>query len=472
MSGSLDMSRMMQMVTRTSIDEAIKRAMKKVDAVMIHFLENCLNCGACAPACPYTVAGPQYTPVNKAEELRKIYRKEMTVLGRILGPLVGAEKPKDDKDMRRLMDLVYACTNCGHCYYTCTVGIHSGRMVGMLKSILTAAGYVPTLLNVFEMMEVQGNFMQIPGLRKVWEDALKEAQEKYGEIEFDKEGVDVLFLAWLTDAMMMKEGFVATIGILNKLKDAGIITWTMWKEPLAIRAPMSVVVGRGDNAAAVTRRIAEYIEKIKPKYVVMMDGGFPYPQFRFNMYPTIVKALKKKPAWKIVHITEFLRALLDEGKIKFVKAKDPITWHDPCQLGRHSRVFESPRIVLRAASSGYRDLPHNREMNFCCGGGGGIGCVLREVRMMMSQLVGQEIRVSPEEEEFERRVEERLKMATRRKATDIAASGAKIVLTACPACIETIGRGLRWHGKELGAEDVKVMHISEYLVDKLVVAGK
>jgi Fe-S oxidoreductase len=470
MSGSMDMSRMMQMVMsqRVSIDEAIKKIMKKVDAVMIHYIEDCLNCGACAPACPYFAAGPEYSPVNKAEELRKIYRKEMTILGKLLGPIVGAEKPKDEKDMKRLLDVVYACTNCGHCYYTCATGIHSGQMIGLLKSMLTAAGYVPTLLNIFEVMEVQNMFMQVPGLRMVWESALKEAQEKYGAIEFDKPGVDVLFLGWLTDAMMMRGGFIATIGILNKLKDAGIISWTMWKEPLAIRAPMSVVIGRGENAAMVVKRVVEYIEKIKPKYVLMMDGGFPYPQFRFNFYPVIVKTLGRKPEWKIVHITEFLKMLLEEHKIAFKQANDPITWHDPCQMGRHSRVFEAPRIVLKAASKGYRDLPHNREMNYCCGGGGGIGCILKEVRMMMSQVVGQEIRIPPEEEEFERRIEERLKIATRRKAEDIAKSGAKIVLTACPACIETIERGIRWHGPELGAGDVKVMHFSEYVVDKLI----
>ncbi|ABU82545.1 (Fe-S)-binding protein [Ignicoccus hospitalis] len=470
MSESMDFSRMMQMLMsqKTSIDEAIKKAMKKVDAVMIHYIEDCLNCGTCSPACPYFVAGPQYSPVNKAEELRKIYRREMTILGRLLGPLVGADKPKTEEDMKRLMDLVYACTNCGHCYYTCTVGIHSGTMIGLLKSILTEAGYVPTLLNLFEAIEVQNMHMKIPGLKKVWEDALKEAQEKYGEIEFDKPNVDVFFLSWLTDAMMMREGFIATIGILNKLKEAGLITWTTWREPLGIRSPISVVIGRSENAAAVMRRIVEYIEKIKPKYVVMMDGGFTYPTFRFTMYPTIVKILGKKPEWKVIHITELLAMLLREGKIAFKQVNEPITWHDPCQMGRHSRVFEPPRELLKAASKGYRDLPHNREMNYCCGGGGGIGCILREVRVMMGQLVGQEIRLPPDEEEFERRIEERLKLATRRKVDDIAKSGAKLVLTACPACIETIQRGINWHGKDYGIEDVQVKHISEYLVDKLI----
>ncbi len=468
MGGDMDMSKMMEMLAsqRTDIKTAIKKMLSKIDAVTIHYIEDCLNCGICAPSCPFYKAGPEYSPVNKAEQVRKIYRKEMTIIGKLLGSLANAWEPKDDADMKKLMDLAYACTNCGHCYYTCAVGIHSGAMVGLLKSMLTAAGYVPTLLNLFEAIEVNNMHMKIPGLAKLWTDAITEAQNKYGEIEFEKKGADIFFMGWLTDAFMMKEGFIATIGILNKLKELGI-SWTMWKEPLAVRAPISVVIGRGENAAQVVSRIAKYIDELKPKYVVLMDGGFPYPVLRFTMYGAIIKALGKKPEWKIIHITELLAELLRAGKIKFKKANDPITWHDPCQMGRHARVFEAPRDLLKAASVGYRDLPHNREMNYCCGGGGGIGCILKEVRLMMSQIVGQEIRISQEEEEFERRVEEKHKIAVRRKMEDIAKVKPKLIATACPACIETINRGIKWFGEELGIADAKAIHISEYLVDKL-----
>jgi heterodisulfide reductase subunit C len=75
------MQQMMKMLQSGKVDlnTAIKKAMKNVDAVMMHYLENCLNCGGCAPACPFFAAGPEYSPVNKAEEVRKIYRKEMTI---------------------------------------------------------------------------------------------------------------------------------------------------------------------------------------------------------------------------------------------------------------------------------------------------------------------------------------------------------------------------------------------------------
>jgi Fe-S oxidoreductase len=471
------MEEMMKMLQsgKVDLDTAIKKAMKNVDAVMMHYLENCLNCGGCAPACPFFEAGPEFSPVNKAEEVRKIYRKEMTIAGKILGRLVGAQKPKEE-DLERLMEIAYACTNCGHCYYTCMVGIHSGKVIGLLKSILTATGNVPTLLNMFEAVELHGMYKQIPGIMNIWNSALETAQKKYGPIEFDKsfKGDNrkipkVLFLSWISDAMMMRNGFIETIGILNKLKEAGIIDWTMWRVPEAFRVPISVVIGRGENAKKVIERVVKYIESIQPDYVMMMDGGYPYPVFRFEMYGVIKKVVGGKPKWKIVHLVELLDDLMKEGKISFEQSDDPITWHDPCQLGRHSKVFEPPRELLKAASSGYRDLPHNREMNYCCGGGGGIGCILREVRMTMSQIVGMEIKLSPKEEEFERKVEEKHLIAVRRKMEDVKNSGAKIVATACPACIETITRGVKHYGKEMGIEDVQVIHISEYLNPRLKV---
>ncbi|ALU11368.1 4Fe-4S ferredoxin [Ignicoccus islandicus DSM 13165] len=478
-----DMNKMMQefieMMQKNKVDleTAIKKAMSKVDAVMLHYLENCINCAGCAPACPFYEVGPEYSPVNKAEEVRKIYRKEMTIAGKILGKLVGAEKPTEE-DIDRLMDLAYACTNCGHCYYTCMVGIHSGKVVGLLKSILTATGNVPTLLAMFEALEVYQMYKQVPGLMQVWQSALEEAQKVAGPIEFDKKfpkedigKPKVFFLGWLTDAMMMREGFISTIKILNKLKEGGVIDWTMWSVPEGIRAPISVVIGNSENAVKVVSHIAKVIDEYNPDYVVMMDGGFVYPTWRFEMYGTIIKSLGKKPEWKIIHITELLDELLKEGKIKFEKSNDAITWHDPCQLGRHSGVYEPPRNLLKAASTGYRDLPHNREMNYCCGGGGGIGCILREVRLMMSQIVGMDIKIPPKEEEFERNVEKKHLIAVRRKMEDIKKSGADIVATACPACIETIARGVKHYGKEMGISHVKVIHISEYLADKLKVVG-
>ena len=45
-----------------------------------------------------------------------------------------------------------------------------------------------------------------------------------------------------------------------------------------------------------------------------------------------------------------------------------ITYHDPCHLGRGSRIFEAPRDIIKALGMSLNEVPHNREASMCCGG--------------------------------------------------------------------------------------------------------
>lgn len=51
---------------------------------------------------------------------------------------------------------------------------------------------------------------------------------------------------------------------------------------------------------------------------------------------------------------------------------DPLTYHDPCHLGRWSGVYDEPRRLLSAAGWEVEELPDNREQSLCCGAGGGL----------------------------------------------------------------------------------------------------
>lgn len=50
----------------------------------------------------------------------------------------------------------------------------------------------------------------------------------------------------------------------------------------------------------------------------------------------------------------------------------PITYHDPCHLGRWSSIYEQPRHLLTEAGWEVTELPDNRENSLCCGAGGGV----------------------------------------------------------------------------------------------------
>jgi len=81
------------------------------------------------------------------------------------------------------------------------------------------------------------------------------------------------------------------------------------------------------------------------------------------------------PEWNIpaehVTITMLNRLKQKPGLIKR-KVHEKIIYHDPCHLGRYSKVYEEPRKVLKLLGYEIAELPLNRENSMCCGGGGGL----------------------------------------------------------------------------------------------------
>jgi heterodisulfide reductase subunit D len=89
-----------------------------------------------------------------------------------------------------------------------------------------------------------------------------------------------------------------------------------------------------------------------------------------------------------------------------------LTYHDPCDLGRHAGVYEEPRRVLREAGVELLEMATNREYSTCCGMGG----LLMFADADVSNNIGK------------KRVQE---------ARDTGASG---IVTACPACFDQFRR--------------------------------
>ncbi len=100
---------------------------------------------------------------------------------------------------------------------------------------------------------------------------------------------------------------------------------------------------------------------------------------------------------------------MQEGKLQLEAApvrNGRATFHDPCYLGRYEGVYEAPRDLIRRAGFDLVELRRNRKKSFCCGGGS--AGFMRE-------------------QEEERRVDQERK-------EEIAGSGARTLVTACPEC--------------------------------------
>lgn len=121
------------------------------------------------------------------------------------------------------------------------------------------------------------------------------------------------------------------------------------------------------------------------------------------------KLLGEKLPFKVVHTTQFFRGLIDKKEIRMTTAKqEKVTYHDPCEIGRHCNIYEEPReIIVNVPGIDLVEMERNREGAWCCGGGGSVSAVFPHLALKVAH--------------------ERLKEAQRTSATTI--------VTACPSCM-------------------------------------
>jgi len=364
-----------------SLEKGINALKEQVDSTVAAFFSSCTHCGMCADACLFYTETDEAKrmPINKAEPLRRIWKSEYTLLGRV-GKMFGLTAKVDDALLTEWETLVYdSCTLCGRCSMVCPVGNDIALLIRKTREGMAAAGHAPEgLIGATTRAVTIGSPMgvKLPALMAQIGHVEKDTGMK---IPVDVEGAEYMLLLSSMEIMNFPEFIEAAAKIFDK---AGV-SWTISTE--AFEATNSgIQIGVSDIAAELVQRIVDAAEKLKVKTVISPECGHAYMAIRWEG-PNLVG---KPFSFKVRHILEVLDEFRQDGRLKITgKEEQRLTYHDPCQISRRGGVIDQPRNLIKMFSDDFVEMPDTGKMNWCCGAGGGVSSNERadEIRLKVFQ---------------------------------------------------------------------------------------
>jgi heterodisulfide reductase subunit D len=355
-------------------------------------LDSCVKCGSCVDLCPVYTQNLQLeiTMGGLFTNLRSSIKNAYGFPAMLFGPSKTKEMPSE-----KIND-AYLCTLCGRCEMVCPASIETRDLRIATREFGVRRGEIPPILNqVSDMLKRVHNILGEPNEdRAMWVEALGEVPKHLYQKERSK---IVYFVGCVASYFPMTKRIPQSfVQILDK---AGIDFTLLGGEEWCCGFPL-IAAGMKENIGTL---IDHNVKKVKEKGAEKVVCACPSC---FNTWRD-----KYKSGLEIFHSTQFIKTLVDEGKINFKEKKTRVTYHDPCDLGRLSNVYEAPREVLRAMPGvELVEMEGNREQCRCCGGGGDLEMVRPDLSAAIAQA----------------------------KIEEIKATGADTVITACQQCVRTI----------------------------------
>jgi len=348
------------------LEQGVEAMRTQMDARVVSYLSSCVHCGICAEACLFfTETGdPRYTPIHKTEPMRKLWSQEYTFWGKLANKL-GLSKPLTEQDFADWEMLVYdGCTMCGRCSMVCPLGVDIAYIIRKVKEGLSAAGYSPPdLVEAGQRARTIGSPMGVTA--KTLQATIRAQEKETGlDIPLDKEGAEYLCLFSSGEIA----GFPEFIGALARIFKAAGISWTISSQYFEA-TNTGVQLGNSELAAELVERIVAVAEKLKVKTVISPECGHAYTTIRWDAPNFIGRPLP----FKVVHIMELLDQLRLDGRLKTEgMTDDRLSFHDPCNISRRGGVLKQPRQLLNMVAPNFVEMKEHGDMNWCCGGGGGV----------------------------------------------------------------------------------------------------
>ncbi|GAB2510819.1 heterodisulfide reductase-related iron-sulfur binding cluster [Nocardia heshunensis] len=418
----------------------------------------CTECGRCQSQCPAWNTGKPLSPKLLIMSLRDhTYAKAPYLLAHgDEGKLSDSERAEGERPLVApaqggesggIIDpeVLWSCTTCGACVEQCPVDIeHVDHIIDMRRyQVLIESEFPSELAGLFKNLENKGNpWGQNSKDRLNWIAEVDFEVPVYGRDADSFDGYEYLF--W--------------VGCAGAYEDRAKKTTKAVAELLATAGVKFMVLGQeetctGDSARRagneflfqqlamqnieLLNTVFEGVEAAKKKIVVTCAHCFNALN---NEYPQV------GGTYEVVHHTQLLNRLVRAKSLVPVSpVAQNVTYHDPCYLGRHNKIYNAPRELMEASGSTLVEMPRHGERSMCCGAGG--------ARMWMEENLGKRINVD--------RVDE---------ALDTLEGGNEpsMIATGCPFCrvMLTDGVTARKDGGEVG-QGVEVVDVAQLMLQSI-----
>lgn len=359
-------------------------------------LSTCLQCGTCSSSCPTYFA--MDTPPRKLWRMVSLGLKE---------------------DIAR-SSTFWLCTACHSCTVRCPRGIPVSESMRQIREWVIHEGVqeVPRALGMMSEMIVQLHNMKGDDneSRLIWSANLPDGG--IGEL---KRQAEVLWYVGCVSSFypMAYKIPQAMVQILGR---SGVDFTLLGGEEWCCGFPL-YSAGMSDRVHELALHNLERVRATGAKILVSTCASC-YHTWK-HIYPEMLSDFPED--LEVLHATEYMARLVETGQLKLGPLERVVTYHDPCDLGKRSGVFDEPRYVMESIPGlELREMASHHQNSLCCGGGG-------NVETFAPDTVNE---------------------ASRRRLLQAQATGAQYVVSACQQCMRTLFNGARKNKIRVRAVDI------------------
>lgn len=415
------------------LDRFVETVHERISRPLQYYEDICVRCGACIDACHFYAASkdPAHIPAYRMMLIKKALQSGASGKGKLLDWYREFEG-RDPAMAAQLKKAMWDCTGCRRCAVFCPFDLDTGLLVGTGRYGMLQEEMGPEMIAEIGDAEVsKGEIVDF--IKEFFVEQTKELEVRLQEefhpdlkIPVEKEGARALYVPLVGEHAVVPAA---------KIFHAAGEDWTL---SLFTATNHSYFVGDSAKAKQAANWIIQEARRLGVRAIIYPECGHA-SRTLFNYFEgwfgDEIEGIER------LNIVPLTYSYLAEGRIEVKPGSfdTPLTYHDSCSLGRSSGMYEEPRELVNAVSTNYREMTPNRELNWCCGGGGGL--------------------IATAEEMFETRMQGGLP-----KVEQIRQTGAEWVVTACENC-KTQLEDLNEH-YEMGIE---VKGVIDLIADALVV---